>query len=374
MNRQFVPLIILTLALSAALRAADPATPGASTTAASSSSFDALFKEWKAMLGRMRTLQEQYQVAGAGARPGIEAEFNQLREKGHAMAPRLLAAAEEAYKANLKSDQAIGDFLMAHVADDVRSENYEEGARLAKLLLDKGYDDKSLYAFLGMAQYATGDFENAKKNLQLANDAGKLKVVKPAAEALASVDQKLAQWEEEAKIRAAEAKADDLPRVKFATSKGDIVIELFENEAPNTVANFISLVEKGFYNGLKFHRVIPGFMAQGGDPLGNGSGGPGYTIDCECTSGDHRKHFRGTLSMAHAGPNTGGSQFFLTFVPTPHLDGKHTVFGRVIEGMNVLAKLQRTEGISQLGPPDKIVKAEVIRKRSHEYKPKKNSG
>lgn len=368
MFRQFVPLVALVAIVCSAVNAADP--PAA---ASSSASFDALFKQWKAMLGRMRTLQEQYQVAGAGARPGIEAEFNQLREQGHKLAPKLLAAAEEAYRANPKGDKAIADFLMAHAAEDVRSEDYEEGLRLGKLLLDNGYDDKVLFAFLGMAQYATGDFVNAKKNLQLASDAGKLSLVKPAADALAHVDEKLGQWEEEKKIREAEAKADDLPRVKISTTKGDIVIELFENEAPNTVANFISLVEKGFYNGTKFHRVIPGFMAQGGDPQGNGSGGPGYTIDCECTSGDHRKHFRGTLSMAHAGPNTGGSQFFLTFVPTPHLDGMHTVFGRVIEGMSVLSKLQRTEGVSHLGPPDKILKAEVLRKRPHEYVPKKNS-
>ena len=110
------------------------------------------------------------------------------------------------------------------------------------------------------------------------------------------------------------------------TSEGDIEIELFENEAPNTVLNFITLVDKGFYNGLKFHRVLPGFMAQGGDPKGDGTGGPGYTIPCECYQPDHRLHFRGSLSMAHAGRDTGGSQFFLTFVPTQHLDGMHTGF------------------------------------------------
>ena len=168
----------------------------------------------------------------------------------------------------------------------------------------------------------------------------------------------------------AEARANDLPRVKLETNKGDIVIELFENEAPNTTANFISLVEKKFYDGLSFHRVLPGFMAQGGDPKGNGSGGPGYSIACECYRPDYRKHFRGTLSMAHAGKDTGGSQFFLTFVPTTHLDGKHTAFGRVIEGMDVLAKLQRTEAGSQ-GETDHIEKATVLRKRNHPYEPVK---
>jgi cyclophilin family peptidyl-prolyl cis-trans isomerase len=166
-----------------------------------------------------------------------------------------------------------------------------------------------------------------------------------------------------------------LPRVKLTTSKGDIVIELFENEAPNTVANFISLVEKGFYDGTPFHRVIAGFMAQGGDPTGTGTGGPGYTIACEVDAPDARQHFRGTLSMAHAGPDTGGSQFFLTFRPTDHLDGKHTVFGRVIEGFNVLPLLIRTQD-DQGRPvpgviPDKITKAEVVRKRSHPYEPDK---
>ena len=129
-------------------------------------------------------------------------------------------------------------------------------------------------------------------------------------------------------IRATEENEDDLPRVKIETTKGTIVVELFENEAPNTVANFVSLVESHFYDGTPFHRVIPGFMAQGGDPTGTGTSGPGYTIACECDLPDARKHFLGSLSMAHAGKDTGGSQFFLTFAPTEHLDGRHTVFGR----------------------------------------------
>jgi cyclophilin family peptidyl-prolyl cis-trans isomerase len=173
----------------------------------------------------------------------------------------------------------------------------------------------------------------------------------------------------EMKVRAAEAAADDLPRVKIETTKGPVVVELFENEAPNTVANFITLVEKGFYDGTPFHRVIGGFMAQGGDPTGTGTGGPGHVIACECYEPNARKHFLGTLSMAHAGKDTGGSQFFLTFRPTEHLDGRHTVFGRVVEGLDVLPQLVRTEGPFAGGAPDQIVKAEVIRKRDHDYTP-----
>lgn len=112
---------------------------------------------------------------------------------------------------------------------------------------------------------------------------------------------------------------------EIKTQKGTITIELFDKEAPETVANFVQLAKKGFYNGLTFHRVIPGFVIQGGCPEGTGRGGPGYTIKCEINK---QKHLPGTLSMAHRGKDTGGSQFFITHDATPHLDGVHTVFGR----------------------------------------------
>ena len=131
------------------------------------------------------------------------------------------------------------------------------------------------------------------------------------------------------------------PACCLKTSAGDIEIELFENEAPNTVLNFITLVDKGFYNGLKFHRVLPGFMAQGGDPKGDGSGGPGYTIPCECFRPDHRLHFRGSLSMAHTDQLTRAAHNSSSpSCRRKHLDGKHTVFGRVISGFDVLGQAQ----------------------------------
>ncbi|WP_405174695.1 peptidylprolyl isomerase [Paenibacillus sp. FSL H8-0261] len=114
---------------------------------------------------------------------------------------------------------------------------------------------------------------------------------------------------------------------------GVVLIDLFDQDAPNTVANFEKLAKEGFYNGLTFHRVIPGFVAQGGCPNGTGSGGPGYTINCEINP---NKHERGTLAMAHAGKNTGGSQFYICYAPQPHLDGVHTVFGKVVEGMDLV--------------------------------------
>jgi peptidyl-prolyl cis-trans isomerase B (cyclophilin B) len=153
--------------------------------------------------------------------------------------------------------------------------------------------------------------------------------------------------------------AEPLPQVTIETNRGRIVLELAEDDVPNTVANFVSLAEKGFYNGVTFHRVLADFMIQGGDPTGTGRGGPGYVIADEFSP--RLKHARGVLSMANAGPNTGGSQFFITHVPCPHLDGKHAVFGRVIEGMDVVDSIR--EG-------DRIEKIIVDRKRGHPYEPK----
>ena len=129
------------------------------------------------------------------------------------------------------------------------------------------------------------------------------------------------------------------------TEKGNIVLELFEKEAPNTVDNFVKLINQGFYNGLTFHRVIDNFMIQCGCPKGDGTGGPGYTIKCEINP---KKHRTGTLSMAHAGKNTGGSQFFITHAPQPHLDGVHTVFGQVREGMDVVNKIKQGDVMTKV--------------------------
>lgn len=172
-------------------------------------------------------------------------------------------------------------------------------------------------------------------------------------------------WKAETEARRRDAKAD-LPRAEIVTGKGRIVVELFEDDAPNTVANFVSLADKGYFDGMRFHRVIGDFMAQAGDPFSRnpednriGSGGPGYRIKTQTGA---RRHFRGTLSMANAGPDTDGSQFFITVRPTPHLDGKHAVFGRVLEGQEVVDSVQQG---------DLIKSVKILRKRSHPYEPEK---
>jgi len=129
---------------------------------------------------------------------------------------------------------------------------------------------------------------------------------------------------------------------EITTHEGKIVVDLNFKAAPNTVANFVDLANKGFYNGLRFHRVIQGFMIQGGDPNGDGTGGPGYTIDDEKND---LKHETGVISMANRGENTAGSQFFITQLPQPHLDGRHTVFGKVIEGHDVVCRIDANDPI-----------------------------
>lgn len=140
----------------------------------------------------------------------------------------------------------------------------------------------------------------------------------------------------------------------FETNKGKFEVELFEDKAPNTTKNFIDLVDKGFYDGLIFHRVIDGFMIQGGDPNGTGTGGPGYTIKDEFNK-DLKHSSEGILSMANAGPNTGGSQFFITLAATPWLDGHHAVFGKVIKGMDIVKAIGKVECDFQDKPLENIV-------------------
>ena len=137
----------------------------------------------------------------------------------------------------------------------------------------------------------------------------------------------------------AEAESAKSPRAIIEMTAGKIVVELYEKDAPGTVANFIKLAKQGFYNGLSFHRVVPGFVVQGGDPKGDGSGGPGYAIKDEVNT---RKHLTGTMAMAKtAAPNSAGSQFYITLAPQPALDSGYTVFGQVVEGMDVVMKIKR---------------------------------
>lgn len=277
---------------------------------------------------------------------------------------------------------AVKDAELAHKA---KPDDKAIAATLGRVYLQLNHYEKALAAFTDApaddvkGEYAAALFDaNRLQDFKGAWDAAsdKTAIIRhlgPAAQQMfrtmpKKVDELAAEWADEEKARAQDAKKDDNPRVQLMTEKGPIVLELFEDTAPNTVANFVWLAENGFYDGIKFHRIIAGFMAQGGDPTGTGTGGCGYDIKDELKE-NPRRHWRGTLSMANTGaPNSGNSQFFLCYVPNPHLNpaesmGRwrgHTVFGRIIEGQEVADALEKG---------DAIVKATVLRKRSHEYKP-----
>jgi cyclophilin family peptidyl-prolyl cis-trans isomerase len=387
---------------------------GATNAAAQAkAAFDAKFNEYKAAVRQIEKLQADFQAADAATRRNLNTELTGQIAHAQSLVNGMIEAAVEAYRFAPNADEQITELLVAVARYDVigrpagrgqpaksgnpqdiyypidGGDRYERALPVLKLLIENDAGTPELYVWGFVAAFATNDYELASKWLA---EVQKHDAIQPIAEAAGKSDRDDAGlmenvlhqvstsagvleqyrqlWDKESQIRAAEAAADDLPRVKLTTNKGEIVLELFENEAPQSVANFLTLVKQGFYDGSPFHRVLPKFMAQGGAKDEEGQGGPGYTIRCECYRPDYRRHFRGTLSMAHAGRDTGNSQFFLTFVATPHLNGKHTAFGRVIEGIEVLADLQRRSPMHGTTQPkaDRIIKAEVVRDRGHEYK------
>lgn len=335
--------------------------------------------EWKTLTARRDELIKKVDELKVRFRGAQEAEQLKIREEVFKLAdefqktiyPRLTTLAPKVYADDPQNFDA-GELVLEAA---YQANRYEDAVKTGEQLIAAGRKSALTLNITGVAYFGLQDFGKSKALLQQAETEGLL-IPQLGGRYLEQCDDYADLWKAELIIREQEAKAEgdeQLPRVAFKTSRGLIVLELFENEAPNTVANFISLVEGKKYNGVKFHRVIPGFMAQGGDPNtlddnleNDGQGGPGYTIACECYREDARNHFRGSLSMAHAGKDTGGSQFFLTHLPTAHLNASaeeergHTVFGRVVEGMDVVAAMQ-------VG--DTIESATVTRKRNHPYRP-----
>jgi len=405
-----VAAALLTASLAVAQDKPAPATNAENAKAA----FQAKFDEYKAAIREIEKSQAEFQSADAAQRNKLNETVTAQVAHAQSLVNAMVEAAQAAYRAAPNTDPQVTELLVgvaqyytigrqtgpaqpsAHNPQDKfypidGGDQYERALPIVKLLLEGGADNKELYVYGFLCAYMTNDFDLAKTYLAKVKEtnalqsiadtsskddnadrqAGLMKtVMHTMSVCVAKLDEYRDLWAKESAIRAAEAKADNLPRVKLTTTKGEITLELFENEAPQTVANFLTLVKDGFYTGSPFHRVLPEFMAQGGAKTDDGNGGPGYTIRCECYRPDYRRHFRGTLSMAHRGRDTGSSQFFLTFVPTPHLNGMHTAFGRVVEGIEVLGDLQRRSPEHQQNAPkaDRILKAEVIRDPGHEYK------
>ena len=279
----------------------------------------------------------------------------------------------KAYAEAPNEDPQLTRFLVKLATDAADRDEYETCLAVASALIDNKCEDKTIYGPASLAAYRPHDFDKAIEWHKLAKEAGNpSESLTIGARSRSGSYKKL--WDDEQEIRAKEAEKDDLPRVKLKTTKGDIVIELFEDQAPDTVGQLRQpRRESGFYNDTNFHRVLRTSWPRGA-PQGGRHRRPGLRdflrmLRAElpaCTSA-------AALSMAHAGRDTGGSQFFLTFLPTPHLNGKHTCFGRVIEGHGRArqAAADRSRWAQAAKTPDKIVTAEVVRKRDHDYEPKK---
>lgn len=240
------------------------------------------------------------------------------------------------------------------------------------MLLAKGKDgpDYQTLAIAFQACMAMQDFQRSEIILK------KLKNLNvPISEKdMAQIENLKKSWEKELARREKDQQQDNLPRVQIETEFGNMVIELFEDDSPQTVANFIHLVEQGFYDGTYFQDIRPGDTARAGCPKGDGTGDPGYRIANEPTDADSRRFFAGTVGMHHDGVDTAGCMFFITYQPKPLFDLKYVAFGRIIEGLETLYSLPRsdpkTAQLSSAEPP-KIIRATVLRKRDHEYVPTK---
>ncbi len=368
--------------------------------------FDSMLEEWKPILQKMMDLRNEYREPKTTEERRSEClrEFNELRKQAQSKNIELM---DQAIVCILKYPQENHDldaFILNVLREYRRIDLYDEALDVCKKLLSKDVKNDEIVETIAYCSLFANDFETAAKygpklkDLQWRRKSDFDYSQSP----FKNLDYWTQEWKRESELRRQEEIRGDLPHVVLLTTRGEIEIELFENQAPNTVANFIFLVEKGFYTNLDFHRVIHHEMAQGGGSellrtetnldgtlkkRQNQDVGPGYAIPDELNE-NSRKHFRGTVSMANAGPNTAGSQFFICYQPCREYDGKYTAFGRVVRGMDIVSfflerqpydPTEKLEDEMELEKrvfeypgcemPDKILSAKVTRKRSHPYSP-----
>ena len=311
-------------------------------------------------------------------------KIEQLKVANEKLKSMLGMAALEAYQTdpekNVRAGQLIYRQMLAKMDPGISGAHFDPSGALeiANILIKGGLNNGEIPGSVQLkdvayqafrASYAIEDFGRAE--LMLKKIAEQKVRIKP--EITQELEKTRERWQRELKIRRLEGITDDLPKVKFETTEGTFLVELFENHAPQTVGNFISLVEKKFYNDMPFFLVKPGEFSQTGCPNGDGSGDSGYLIPCECYREQIRHHFTGTLSMANRGRrDTGGSQFFISHQPNDYWDGRYTAFGRVKEGMDVVYRLttvDKTQPDPNEVTPSKILTATVVWARDHEYVP-----
>ncbi|MCA9195441.1 MAG: peptidylprolyl isomerase [Planctomycetales bacterium] len=313
----------------------------------------------------------------------LRRDFSNAQMEGHRLFDTMIDAALAQFLADPENNSATEQMLYEVVKDSVEMDRFENMLPVAQALINRNFDGEKLKAYMALSAIAMNQWELAKPFVSHLSELGiSESYLHQLNDELEGLKEK---WQKELSEREKDAAGEPLPQAIIRTTKGDVLVELFENNAPGTVGTFISLAEQGFYDNLEFHRVLQHFMAQTGCPIGDGTGGPGFYIYSEASRPDARPFFRGTLGIAIASdPNTGlplvhsgGSQFFVTYVPTFELEGTYTSFGRVLTGMEVVASLTRVnpdEKPAEGEPPvipDRVLNIEIVRKRDHEYVPNK---
>jgi cyclophilin family peptidyl-prolyl cis-trans isomerase len=363
-------------------KAANPPQIEADPTAAAHSGPESEFEQSQAALREhlkaMRTLQVEYHLSSTNSGDGqFRRQWAELCDRGRPLFARALAAMIKKFTDNPTANQDLGAFLYELLDRNSQDSRFEGMLQLALVLESNGVSGAKLPEMIALSAVSENKFDVAKPWME--KHFTESPKPRPALGAIyQNLDALRNEWSEELRLREEDAKGEPLPQVSILTTKGEVVVELFENQAPETVGNFVHLVEEGFFDGLAFHRVLEHFVAQTGCPENDGTGGPGYAIYSEAQKPNARKFFRGSLGVAlsQSDPNSGGSQFFICFLPTFNLNGQYTSFGRIISGIEVIGNLTHInpEDEKKDEEPkvlDEIIEAKVLRKRNHEYAPHK---
>lgn len=305
-------------------------------------------------------------------------QIENLRKRNQAIGLELLPAAQQSFDQFPNTQNEITNFLLQNVQSMLTGRNYQRtpfdpfaANQSCEKMIQGGVKIPSLYSFRYRTQYILNNFPEAGRSVQKAIILGQ----QIDAAVFDDLKKMHKQFEQEKELRQQDA-ANGNPQVRIETDCGTMLVELFEDQAPNTVANFVTLVQDGFYNGLSFFQATPTEIALTGSPSDDGKGGPGYRIKTEGQLENARSHFTGTLSMMSAGEVSSGSLFLITKQPRLQYDGKITPFGRVIEGLENLYQIKivnRSAAVSREDPtqPTRIIRMTVVKKRNHEYVPQK---
>ena len=344
------------------------------------SAFD-LFRESAVNLNQVQLSFHLTEEFSQSFRDKISREWQEGIRKSFIAKLNWLKDAGETFSSAPDKYIAIGETLCEMMLSDVELDRTDGWLEAAKAIVNSmKFDNEELLRAAGLIAFASSDFDFTEVCMDRVQ---KLHPEDTPSQFMGEITGVREKWARELEIRKREAEKNDNPRVEFITSKGKIVMELYEDTAPETVKSFIYLVENGFYNRKSFFRVEKHVCAQTGCENGDGTGDAGYVIPSEVDNPNRRDHFRGTMSIALGSdsttgkvlPETGSSQFYFSFLPMPQLDGKYTVFGRIVEGqeavnffrvMNLGEEAQRKEGKE----PDLIISGKVLRKRATVYKPK----